>query len=144
MKTRMKTSIVALATILFCIAIAIAGILPAQSARASAKSKNVEKGHKLFTQYCAACHGVDGKGGGPAAAALKVAPPDLTAIQQSGEKFPFYQVQTKIDGEKAVTAHGTSKMPVWGTIFRHTNDAAQQQMNVHALVKYVESIQRTK
>ena len=40
------------------------------SARASGKA--------LFQQYCASCHGDDGKGAGPAAVAFKVQPPDLT------------------------------------------------------------------
>lgn len=37
-------------------------------------------GPKIFRSYCAACHGVDGKGRGPVASALKHAPPDLTSI----------------------------------------------------------------
>ena len=37
-------------------------------------------GRLLFRAYCAACHGADGKGGGPAAASLKSPPPDLTLI----------------------------------------------------------------
>ncbi len=36
-------------------------------------------GPDLYRLYCATCHGRDGKGNGPAAAALKVPPPDLTA-----------------------------------------------------------------
>lgn len=104
----------------------------------------MEKGHKLFNQYCATCHGVTGKGEGPVAAALKVGPPDLTTLQQPGEKFPFYRVQTKIDGEKEVTAHGPSKMPVWGTVFRRTSGELQRHADVFALVKYIESIQREK
>jgi mono/diheme cytochrome c family protein len=111
---------------------------------AGQKSPYLARGGKLFNQYCAPCHGITGKGDGPAAAALKVAPADLTLIQQAGEKFPFYRVQTKIDGEKAVTAHGTSKMPVWGTIFRRTSGELQKQGDVYSLVKYIESIQQTK
>jgi mono/diheme cytochrome c family protein len=31
-------------------------------------------GKEMFATYCAVCHGADGKGGGPAAAALKTQP----------------------------------------------------------------------
>jgi mono/diheme cytochrome c family protein len=109
--------------------------------KAAAKSGYATKGKKLFAQYCASCHGTDGKGQGIVAMALKGAPPDLTMLQAPGEKFPFYEVQTKIDGEKAVTAHGTSKMPVWGTILRRTQGELQKEAEIYSLVKYVESIQ---
>jgi mono/diheme cytochrome c family protein len=110
--------------------------------KAAAKSGYVAKGHKLFTQYCASCHGKDGKGQGPVAMALKGTPPDLTMLQPPGEKFPFYEVQTKIDGEKAVAAHGTSRMPVWGTVFRRTEGDLEKEAHVYALAKYIESIQQ--
>ena len=32
-------------------------------------------GKEMYTAYCAACHGTDGKGGGPASGALKIPPP---------------------------------------------------------------------
>src|SRR5689334_2924626 len=46
-------------------------------------------GSVLFKQYCAACHGMNGKGDGPAAPALKSRPGDLThyATRNSG-RFP--------------------------------------------------------
>lgn len=140
----MKGKGIAAVTLIFSIVGTLAWALSAQSALASQKNQYVEKGHKLFVQYCATCHGVTGKGEGPVAAALKVGPPDLTALQQPGEKFPFYRVQTKIDGEKEVTAHGPSKMPVWGTVFRRTSGELQRHADVFALVKYIESIQREK
>jgi mono/diheme cytochrome c family protein len=99
------------------------------------------QGERLFRQYCASCHGIDGKGPGPVAAALKVGPPDLTTIQAPGQKFPSYRVATVIDGEKAIVAHGTRKMPVWGAVFRQTEGEAMKQARIYQLVKYVESIQ---
>ncbi len=135
--------VIAFATLVFSITVVTGWILPASSS-AGQKTSFVEKGHKLFNQYCATCHGISGKGEGPVAAALKVGPPDLTALQQPGEKFPFYHVQTKIDGEKEVAAHGTSKMPVWGQVFRRTSGEMQRHADVYALVKYIESIQQVK
>lgn len=134
---------IAFATLVFSITAVTGWILPA-STSAQQKTSQIQKGHKLFDQYCATCHGISGKGEGPVAAALKVGPPDLTAIQQPGEKFPFYRVQTKIDGEKEVAAHGTSKMPVWGQVFRRTSGEMQRHADVFVLVKYIESIQKVK
>lgn len=39
-----------------------------------------ESGSAMFSEYCAVCHGKDAKGSGPAAPALRVAPPDLTTL----------------------------------------------------------------
>ncbi len=103
----------------------------------------VEKGRQLYKQHCAACHGADARGNGPAAASLKVAPSDLTIIQKKGEKFPSYKVMTIIEGEKVVPAHGSREMPVWGTIFRRTKDEMRQHADIYALTKYIESIQKS-
>jgi len=39
-------------------------------------------GQEMFRSYCAACHGLDAKGSGPAASALKTPPTDLTTLAQ--------------------------------------------------------------
>jgi mono/diheme cytochrome c family protein len=140
----MKRKALTLATLVFSIVTVVGWVLSAQNAAAGQNSPFVEKGHKLFDRYCATCHGTTGKGEGPVAAALKVAPPDLTAIQRAGEKFPFSHVQTKIDGEREVTSHGTSQMPVWGTIFKRTNGELQRHADVYCLIRYIASIQRAK
>ncbi len=47
------------------------------------------RGPDLYHAHCAACHGSDGKGNGPAAAALKTKPADLTVLaKNNGGKFP--------------------------------------------------------
>lgn len=106
----------------------------------------VIKGQKLYAQYCASCHGAQAKGDGPVSASLKTRPPDLTAIQRKGEKFPFAKVAVAIDGEKTdrAEAHGSSQMPVWGTIFRKTSSASEKEGDVYALTRYIESIQTAK
>jgi mono/diheme cytochrome c family protein len=114
---------------------------------ALAKTPDVERGRKLFNQHCASCHGTDAKGHGPVAPSLKVSPTDLTAIQKEGQPFPFGAVQIAIDGEKterSITAHGTDKMPVWGTIFRRTRGELVKEGDIYALTKYIESIQTFK
>jgi mono/diheme cytochrome c family protein len=46
-------------------------------------------GQAIYEDYCATCHGRDGKGDGPAARALKTRPIDLTQISHNHSgKFP--------------------------------------------------------
>lgn len=76
------------------------------------------EGRDLFLRYCAACHGVNGTGDGPAAAALHPPPADLTRLRERyGEPHPLRQIIAAIDGRHPVRAHGESAMPVWGQIF---------------------------
>jgi mono/diheme cytochrome c family protein len=133
--------IVCLATLLFFVS-----LTASQKALAGDDKGYIKNGQKLFTQYCISCHGVDGKGDGPVSASLKIPPTDLTTIQKKGEKFPFDHVMTAIDGERmerSINAHGTSKMPVWGTVFRRTS-GLQKEGYVYSLAKYIESIQTIK
>lgn len=99
-------------------------------------------GAVLFREHCAVCHGVDAKGDGPAAAALKKAPKDLTQItQRSGGKFPTLAVRAKISGGEVVE-HGTIEMPIWGKLLipasRTKTDA---DLRIYALVEYLEKTQ---
>jgi len=102
------------------------------------------RGVDLFRVYCASCHGRDGTGHGPVAAAMKSEPSDLTvlSIHNSGA-FPRDRVTALITGEIAPTAHGPADMPVWGPIFSGLDDsAARVKVRIANLVSYIESIQR--
>lgn len=73
---------------------------------------------ELYISLCAACHGTDGKGAGPAAPALRDPVPDLTLLAQAnGGVFPAEEVERSINGERRVVAHGSAEMPVWGDVF---------------------------
>ena len=100
-------------------------------------------GKELFGHYCAVCHGVDGKGGGPAAAALKRGPGDLTQLSRKNSgKFPTLAVKMSITGGSNVMEHGTRDMPMWGSVLSETGQQmAMGQMRVQALLEYVEQIQ---
>jgi mono/diheme cytochrome c family protein len=102
-------------------------------------------GRDLFEFYCATCHGRDGKGGGPAASALRVTPPDLTTIaRRNGGPFPRAVVRELVTGDqqRLVPAHGSKDMPVWGPIFRalDPNDTATK-VRIANIVDYIESLQ---
>lgn len=104
------------------------------------KNKNT-RGEQLYQTYCASCHGTSGKGDGPAAAALKKAPPDVTRVPKQDGKFPGTKIRRIIAGEDFIQAHGSREMPVWGDYFRQRNGSAMSSANVYALTKYIESIQ---
>jgi mono/diheme cytochrome c family protein len=99
-------------------------------------------GAELYREHCAVCHGVDGKGGGPAAPALKRSTGDLTRMSaQNGGKFPTLAAQEKLRSG-SVIEHGSVEMPMWGKLLQPAggtkNDA---EMRLHALVNYLEKIQ---
>src|SRR5689334_9844686 len=99
--------------------IGIGLLLLAQSFPSVTQGANREdRGQKLYMQYCASCHGVDGKGGGSVAPSLKTTIPDLTTIEKRNGKFDQNKVQQIISGEIGFSAHGQKDMPVWGFIFR--------------------------
>jgi len=76
------------------------------------------EGRDLFVRYCVSCHGVSGKGDGPAAAALQPPPADLTRLgERYGEQQPLRHIIAAIDGRRPIRAHGEAAMPVWGQVF---------------------------
>jgi mono/diheme cytochrome c family protein len=104
-------------------------------------------GRGLFLRYCVSCHGTDAKGGGPAAEALKVKVPDLTALPSKDGRFDETRVATSIDGTRASSAHGSREMPVWGKVFESRavkSDPGWAQTDVWLLTEYVKSIQTAK
>ncbi|BCS32578.1 hypothetical protein TBR22_A17920 [Luteitalea sp. TBR-22] len=100
------------------------------------------QGRSNFVAYCASCHGLDGKGQGPVAPALKMPVPDLTTIAKRKGKFDNIALERVIAGDdKMPAAHGSLEMPVWGPIFRNTVGNASATLRIRNLVKYLETIQ---
>ena len=96
----------------------------------------------MFLAYCAPCHGKLGTGDGPAAAALKTPPADLTRIAaRNNGSFPAVRVKRFIEGADEVAAHGTREMPMWGPAFRAL-DSNTAALRVQALADYLERLQR--
>jgi mono/diheme cytochrome c family protein len=98
----------------------------------------------MFREYCASCHGAEGKGDGPAAKALKTVPADLTRIsERNGGKFPTAKVRRYIEGLDEIPAHGSREMPVWGQVLRTVAGGQPDVvLRVENLTKYVESLQK--
>jgi len=108
------------------------------------KPTSAASGKEMFTSYCAVCHGTDGKGGGPAASALKNTPADLTLLSKNnGGKYPAMKVSSVLRGTSDLTAHGSKDMPVWGPLFRSMSGGheSEVQQRVANLTNYVETLQ---
>jgi mono/diheme cytochrome c family protein len=99
-------------------------------------------GSEMYKTWCASCHGGKGRGDGPAAAALKRRPADLTQLaKKNGAKFPTERVRDSIRGAEKVSAHGSTEMPVWGDFFRSFGDEGAATYRIVTLANYVESLQ---
>ena len=130
--------------------LALSGIAVAQSKQESTVKKapvqttSPASGKEMFKSYCAACHGPDGKGNGPAAAELKQKPADLTTLAKRHDgKFPDDYVASVLRfGVKSPT-HGSSDMPIWGPLLSAVSnrDRQQTEMRINNLTSYLRSIQ---
>jgi len=103
-------------------------------------------GASIFGNYCAACHGLDGRGNGPVSKALKQEVPDLTRLSlRNNGAFPAIHVRTVITfgADDLLSAHGSKEMPIWGPTF-HEIEFDQDLGNVRLenVTTYLESIQR--
>lgn len=104
-------------------------------------------GHEMYLGYCASCHGADGKGNGPATPALKMAPADLTMLAtKNGGQFPAMRVSHSIREGGGIAAHGTSDMPVWGSLLPSVcaskDSNAETELRVSNLTNYIKSLQQ--
>lgn len=111
-----------------------------------APNVSAASGRDMYLSYCGSCHGTTGTGNGPAAAALKTAPADLTQLaSKNGGKFPYAKVQQAIKGDANMpAAHGSQQMPVWGPtlwqISQHSE--AQAQLRIRNITDYIATLQK--
>lgn len=116
-----------------------------QVKREAARPIDSVQGVDLYNAYCAVCHGKDGKGGGPAAVALKAPMPDLTTLaKRNNGTFSVSDVQVHIAGsDKMLASHGSADMPIWGPVFRALSpDEAGRTLRITNLIRYIESMQQ--
>jgi mono/diheme cytochrome c family protein len=112
--------------------------------KAPIQDVNPASGEEMFKSYCAACHGKDAKGAGPATVDLKSTPPDLTTLAKRHDgKFPADYVSNVLRNGVKAPAHGSSDMPVWGPLFAAVSghDETLVGMRISNLVHYIESVQ---
>jgi len=93
--------------------------------REGATSESVELGRQLYQTNCAACHGENGDGEGPAAASLAASSVERDLRGKHGPQPPadFTDIRSMVGGTgmiyygKLVRGGMGTGMPYWGTIF---------------------------
>jgi mono/diheme cytochrome c family protein len=101
-------------------------------------------GMQMYINYCASCHGVDGRGNGPAAAALRIPPTDLTVLSKNNHGvFPETHIVTVLQYGAEFPSHGSAEMPVWGPIFGKMDTVNPQvkQLRISNLIRYLKTLQ---
>jgi|CZKC01.1.fsa_nt_gi mono/diheme cytochrome c family protein len=115
-----------------------------QSDRPQLPPTYIPSGRQMFQEYCASCHGPDGKGLGPVAPLFRKPPTNLTTLAKNNAGvFPREHVAKVIRFGPGVIAHGSMEMPVWGPVFKiveNYNEAAVT-MRIKNLCDFIESIQ---
>ncbi len=91
-----------------------------------ANNASRKRGKKMFQAYCASCHGAQGKGDGPAGAALKPKPADLTVM---AGQHPDGDFAWKI-------ANGRGSMPAWS--------GQLSERNIWDLVNFIQNLAKSK
>jgi mono/diheme cytochrome c family protein len=135
--------------VIYAVAILVAalswhGVTPVQAQELDV----IAAGEIEYQNYCAVCHGVDGRGYGMMGKFLTVQPSDLTQLaKKTAGRFPFWQIYRTIDGREEIRGHGTRDMPVWGARFRADakgDDAGSRSQvagRILSLVFYLQHIQ---
>jgi mono/diheme cytochrome c family protein len=104
-------------------------------------------GKMMFSNYCASCHGPEGRGDGPVAASLNTPATDLTLLSKNNHgRFPDNRVASVLRFGVNVPAHGTAAMPIWGPILgwmapTPTSYSDEETIRVSNLVRYLKTLQ---
>jgi mono/diheme cytochrome c family protein len=102
-------------------------------------------GKQTYMRYCASCHGVNARGDGPAAFALKTPPPDLTTLaNRHGGRFPYEYVSEVLRFGTRILSHGSSDMPIWGPILGSLDNYNEPAVRkrIRDLSDYLASLQQ--
>lgn len=136
----------------------VAGLLAAAAFGIAQTTSNIKpmpisptaanSGKQMYNTYCATCHGVDGKGNGPAATALNQPPTDLTMLSRNnGGKFPDAHVYSVLQFGVETPAHGSKEMPIWGPALRSLTNGSSaarmvEQQRISNLTNYLRTLQK--
>jgi mono/diheme cytochrome c family protein len=110
------------------------------------KQTAADSGEEMYREYCAVCHGKEGKGDGPAASELKAETPDLTKMaKRNNGQYPADHVAAVLRFGTKEPAHGTADMPIWGGLLGTSATRGTETAIVHLrianLTDYIKSLQ---
>jgi mono/diheme cytochrome c family protein len=122
---------------------ALSLVSTATLAQTATPERAVDRGKAMFRESCAACHGANGKGDGPASDAMKRRPTNLTTLARQQGGFRASELEASIKGTSQVVAHGSPGMMVWGALFLAdaNGNQAKADARISDLVAFIESIQ---
>lgn len=95
-----------------------------------ASNGDASMGKKVFKSNCATCHGITGKGDGPASASLTPKPRDLTDTQFMSDKSDEYLYRAISQGGGAVGK--SPAMPAFGSML--------SKQDIENLISYIRSL----
>lgn len=122
---------------------AISEEAPPQAAPSEAAPEPAASGSELYLRHCAICHGLDGRGHGPLADAMKIVPADLTRVTaRNGGTFPDAKISDVIRNGGGVLGHGSNAMLPWGIYFSERRNPQLAKDRINALVAYLKSLQQ--
>jgi mono/diheme cytochrome c family protein len=107
----------------------------------------LKDGHEMYDQLCAVCHGVTGKGDGPAAPALNSPVPDLTQFGAGTGSQYHEQLESVISGLNRTVHKDIVGMPLWFREFQYVRRdkfghprTTYANLKIHSLAEYVEGL----
>jgi mono/diheme cytochrome c family protein len=89
------------------------------------------EGKKLYQTYCTGCHGISGKGDGPAAKTLPVKPADHTRARVMSKHTDQYLLHEVIS-KGGASVGKSSQMPAWGAVLK--------QAQIQEVVAYIRTL----
>ncbi|MGO8757351.1 MAG: c-type cytochrome [Terracidiphilus sp.] len=103
-------------------------------------------GKQMYANYCAPCHGVDGRGQGPMAAALRKQPANLASLSRNhGGKFPASHILSVLEFGPGASSHGKAEMPAWGPVLasldRTNAEPNARDLRIDNLSRFLQSLQ---
>jgi mono/diheme cytochrome c family protein len=115
--------------LLLCVSLITGALATVGLARATEGETGMTGAHDNYEDFCAKCHGEDGKGNGPAAATLNPKPRDYTDCKTMAGKSDDELFKVISEGGEA-SGMSPDMQPWGGTI---------SDEEIHELVKYVRS-----
>jgi mono/diheme cytochrome c family protein len=112
------------------------------------KPTSPASGQQMYVNYCAVCHGTEGRGNGPAALAMKTPPTDLTALSSMNHGvFPADRIAAILRFGVQTPSHGSADMPIWGTLMETLNPTSPDErmvvnQRIINLTNYLKELQK--